>query len=105
MGCKSRDEKLQYDISRDVTKILTLLSGKVDKYEHLTGEEKLSSNQRQITQKAKFANSPFRKAFKNQLEKQVGAIKSLKPSNKKMNLKKFNVYIHKIRWKVQFELN
>ena len=34
-----RDEKLQYDINRDTAKISALSSGKIDKYEHLTGED------------------------------------------------------------------
>ena len=33
------DEKLQYDINREIAKILALSSGKIDKYEYLTGEE------------------------------------------------------------------
>ena len=36
---KIRDEKLQYDIIREVTKIPALSSGKINKYEYLTGEE------------------------------------------------------------------
>ena len=40
-----QDEKLQYDINRDATKISVLSSGKIDKYEYLTGE-KLPSNQK-----------------------------------------------------------
>ena len=43
-----RDEKLQYDISRKAAKISALSSAKIDKYEYLTGEEILPSNQRQI---------------------------------------------------------
>ena len=43
-----RDEKLQYDINREASKISALLSGKIDKYEYLTGEEMLPSNQKQI---------------------------------------------------------
>ena len=43
---KIRDEKLQNDINREAAKISALLSGKIDKYEHLTGEEILPSNQR-----------------------------------------------------------
>ena len=35
---KIKDEKLQYDINRDSAKISALSSGKVDKYEYLTGE-------------------------------------------------------------------
>ena len=34
-----KDEKLQYDISRKAAKISGLSSGKIDKYEYLTGEE------------------------------------------------------------------
>ena len=33
------DEKLQYDINREIAKISALSSGKIDKYEYLTGEE------------------------------------------------------------------
>ena len=39
-----RDEKLQYDINREAAKISALSSGKIDKYEHLTGEEIVPSN-------------------------------------------------------------
>ena len=42
------DEKLQYDINREAAKILALSSGKIDKYEYLTGEEILPSNEQQI---------------------------------------------------------
>ena len=55
---KIRDEKLQYDINREAAKIPALSSGKIDKYEYLTGEEMLPSNQRQIIEQAKFAYSP-----------------------------------------------
>ena len=48
---KIRDEKLQYDINREAAKISALSSGKIDKYEYLTGEEILSSNQQQILNK------------------------------------------------------
>ena len=34
-----RDEKLQYDIDRDISEISALSSGKIDKYEYLTGKE------------------------------------------------------------------
>ena len=49
-----RDEKLQYDINREAAKISALSSGKLDKYEYLTGEEILPSNRQQIIQQAKF---------------------------------------------------
>ena len=55
------DEKLQYDINREAVNISTLSSGKIDKYEYLTGEEILPSNQKQIIEQAKFTNSPLLK--------------------------------------------
>ena len=58
-----RDEKLEYDINREAAKISALSSGKIDKYEYLTGEEILPSNQRQIIEQAKFAIFSFRKSF------------------------------------------
>ena len=38
-----RDEKIRYDINREDAKISALSSGKIDKYEYLTGEEILRS--------------------------------------------------------------
>ena len=63
-----RDEKLQYDINREAAKISALSSGKIDKYEYLTGEEILPSNQQQIIEQAKFTYSPLGKAFKKQVK-------------------------------------
>ena len=63
---KIRDEKLQYDINREAAKISALSSGKIDKYEYLTGEEILPSNQRQIIEQVKFTYSSLGKAFKRQ---------------------------------------
>ena len=54
---KIRDKKLQYDINREAARISALLSGRIDEYEYLTGKEILPSNQRQITEQAKFAYS------------------------------------------------
>ena len=72
-----RNEKLQYDLNREAAKISALSSGKVHKYEYLTGEDILLSNQQQIEQ-AKFTYSPLGKAFeiqiktiKNQRKKQI----------------------------------
>ena len=61
-----RDEKLQYDINREAAKISALLSGRLAKYEYLTGEEILLSNQQQVIQQAKFTYSPMGKAFEKQ---------------------------------------
>ena len=78
---KIKDEKLQYDINREAVKISALSSGKIDKYEYLTCEEILPSNQQQIIEQAKFTYSPLGKAFekqtktiKDQGEKQIKAI-------------------------------
>ena len=43
-----RSGKLQYDINREASKILALSSGNIQKYEYLTGEDILSSNQQHI---------------------------------------------------------
>ena len=61
-----RDEKLQYNINREAAKISALSSGKAVKYEYLTGEEILPSNQQQIIEQAKFTYSLLGKAFKKQ---------------------------------------
>ena len=81
-----RDEKLQYDINREAAKISALSSGKIHKYEYLTGEDILPSNQQQIIEQAKFTYSPLGKAFEKQIkiiedqgQKQVDALKDLKP--------------------------
>ena len=60
---KLSDEKLQHHIHRETVKLLSLSYGKIDKYEYLSGEEILPSNQSQMIQQAKFTYSPFRKAF------------------------------------------
>ena len=63
-----RDEKLQYDINREAAKISALSSGKIHKYEYLTGEDILPSNQQQIIEQAKFTYSPLGKAFQKQIK-------------------------------------
>ena len=81
-----RDEKLQYDINREASKISVLSLGKIHKYEYLTGEEILLSNQQQIIEQAKFTYSPLEKVFEKQIktiedqgEKQIKALEDLKP--------------------------
>ena len=63
-----RDEKLQYDINRKTVEISDLSSGKIDKYEYLTGKEILPSNQQLIIEQAKFTYSPLGKAFEKQIK-------------------------------------
>ena len=63
-----KDEKLQYDINREAAKIWALSSGKTHKYEYLTGEDILPSNQQQIIEQARFTYSPLGKAFEKQIK-------------------------------------
>ena len=72
-----------YSINREAEIIATLVSCKIDKYEYLTSEEILPSNQRQTLEQAKFTYSPLGEVFekqiktiKNQGEKQIKAIKT-----------------------------
>ena len=81
-----RDKKLEYDINREADKISVLSSGKINKYEYLTGKEILPSNQQQIIEQAKFTYSPLGKAFEKQIktiedqrEKQIKAIQNQGP--------------------------
>ena len=108
-----RDEKLQYDINREAAKISALSSGKIHKYEYLTSEDILPSNQQQIIEQAKFTYSPLGKAFDKQIKaiedqgkKQVDALKNLKlkeetkpienkPNNHSKNTMIFNELINK----------
>ena len=69
-----KDKKLQYNINREAEKISAFSSGKIDKYEDLTYEEILPSNQKQIVEQAKL--------LKNK-QKQL----TIKDKNKKRQLK------------------
>ena len=84
-----RDKKLQYNINREATKLSVLSWNKFNKYEYLTGEEILQSNQRQMIEQAKFTYSPLGKVFEKQIktiedqgEKQVKTLKDLKWKSK-----------------------
>ena len=65
---KIKDEKLQYHINREAARISALSSGKIDKYEFLTGEEILPSNQSRVIEPDKFPFSPLGKAFEKQIK-------------------------------------
>ena len=84
-----RDEKLQYDINREAAKISALSSGKIHKYEYLTGEDILPSNQQQIMEQAKFTYSPLGRAFEKQrkTKKQIDTLESLKPKEQTKSIK------------------
>ena len=81
-----RDEKLKYYINREAAKISALSSGRIHKYEYLTGEDILPFNQQQRIEQARFTYSPLGKAFERQIktiedqgQKQVDALEILKP--------------------------
>ena len=64
-------------------------SGKIHKYEYLTGENILPSNQQQVIEQARFTYSTLGKAFEKQIktieaqgEKQIDGLKDLKPKEK-----------------------
>ena len=63
-----RDEKLPYDINREAAKILALSSGKIHKYEYLTGKDILPSNQQQLIEQSKFTYSLLGKVFEKQIK-------------------------------------
>ena len=50
-------------MNREAGKLSTILSEKIDKHEHLIGEEILPSNQRQIIKQGKFTYLHLGKAF------------------------------------------
>ena len=82
-----RDEKLQYYINRKTAKISVLSSDNIQKYEYLTGEDILPSNQQQIIEQAKFTYSLLGKDFEKQIkiiedqgQKQAEAIENKKPT-------------------------
>ena len=85
-------KKLQYDINREAAKIPTLSSGKICKYEYLTGEDILPSNQQQIIEHARFTYSLLGKAFEKQIktvedqgQKQVDVLNTLRSNNQFKN--------------------
>ena len=71
-----RDEKLQYDINRKTAKISALSSGNIQKYEYLTGEDILPSNQQQILEQAKFSYSSLGKLLDSAKKSATDAIKT-----------------------------
>ena len=84
MTVEDHIEKLQYDINREAAKISALLSGKIDKYEYVTGEEILPSNQQQVIEQAKFTYSPLGKAFEKQRSGKINQISAIKDSGKQI---------------------
>ena len=90
-----KDEKLQYDINREGAKISASPSGKLHKYEYITGEDILPSTQQQIIEQTKFTYSTLGKAFDKQIKttedqgkKQFDALNTLK-SDSKITIEKY----------------
>ena len=101
-----KDEKLQYDISWKSCRNINF----IDKYEYLTGKEILPSNQKQITEQAKFTYSPLEKVFEKHIKtiedqgkKQIKALENLKPKKQrkaiegKLSIQK-EIYLRQSRW-------
>ena len=65
---KIRDEKPRYDINREAAKVSALSSGKINKYECLTGEEILPSDQRRVIEQARLTYFCLVKAFEKQIK-------------------------------------
>ena len=66
---KIRDLKCSMILTEKQQKISALSSRKLDKYQYLTGEETLPSNQRQTIEQTKFACSPLGKAWEKQTKR------------------------------------
>ena len=80
-----------------IAKISALSSGKIYKYEYLTGKDILPSNQQQIIEQAKFTYSPLGKAF----EKQIKTIedqgeKQIKPIQDQGQVKTIKKYTYDV---------
>ena len=104
------DEKLQYDINREAAKISALSSGKINKYEYLTGEEILPSNQQKKKKKQSKLNLLIlflvklsrhkQKQLKIEEKKQIkviqnqGEIKTIKKHAHSDKDEKFNEFDH-----------
>ena len=83
--------KMKNYVNGEAAKISALSSGKIDKYEYLTGEKILPSNQRQIIEQATFTYSALEKAFEKQTKtledqgkKQVDSLTALETSDKEL---------------------
>ena len=111
------DEKLQYDINRQATKIAALSSGKIEKYKFLASKKIITSDQRRLIEQANFTYSPLGKALEKQtktiedlIKKQIKAIeimgKKLAESNvlvkKDFNIERDNMQLEEQK---QYSMN
>ena len=84
---KIKDEELKYDTNREAAKIFSLSSVKIDKYEYLTADDIIPSDQSKMTEQANLTYYLFGKALEKQIKKQVDPLKPLNLSNKIDKLK------------------
>ena len=86
MTINDQIRELQYDINREAAKISALSSGKIHKYEYLTGEDILPSNQQQVITYSILGKVFGKqiKAIEDQGQKQVDALKNLKEQTKQL---------------------
>ena len=66
-----RNEKMQFEINRELAQISALSSGKIDKYEYLMVEEILPTHPWQIMEQAKFTFSILGIALEKQTNKKL----------------------------------
>ena len=69
---KTRDKKLQNYVNRETAKISALSYEQIDKYEYLTGEEILPSDQRRVIEQVRFVYSPLGKDFEKEAKRIEG---------------------------------
>ena len=81
---KIRDEKLQYDIKREATKISALSSSKIYRYEYLSAEEILLSSRSRMIEQAKFSCSLLGKALEKQTK---DTLKLLETNTQQLTIK------------------
>ena len=62
---KIKANKAQYELDREAAKIFALLSGELEKYEYLTGEN--LGHKPDVIQEAKLEYSPLGKVFNKEL--------------------------------------
>ena len=66
--CTAKPYSLLVIDSTLASEISALLSGKINKYEYLTGEEMLPPNKIRVLEHAKFSYAPWGKAFEKQIK-------------------------------------
>ena len=69
---KTRYKKLQNYVNRETAKISPLSYEQIDKYEYLTGEEILPSDQRRVIEQFRFVYSPLGKDFEKEAKRIEG---------------------------------